>query len=239
MIYIVIQSKEGSLEEYTTADGVFDDYSSIIANTEKNLPALIQAGFDSSKLPYYRGCLEMLAVAISDPSSTDPEFEAKLQKYYSLAKSVMDYKAELVVVGRSIAKNSENRKIQQKFKHILKGTGIIDDALDILGLVTIAKQNTALAARIRPDGKLIDEAYCTAAVESATELLQLKGFVIVNGVPQHSGTEFINRLITLCMDNLSTIKEYAQAHSVKTSIIIMQISPANTEGTALMMIPMI
>jgi hypothetical protein len=78
-------------------------------------------------------------------------------------------------------------------------------------LVASVKQYPELAARIRPDGKIIDVLYCDAAIASATDVLQLKGFVIVNGVPQGNGTDIINQLITLCMDNMAEIKEFAQA----------------------------
>jgi hypothetical protein len=188
-----------------------DDHSSIIANTEKNLPALVKAGFDSSRLPYMQGCLEMLTTAVGDPTGIDSESEAKSIKYESLANVVMENKAELAVVCRSIVKNSGNRKVQQKFKRIMKGTGIIDATIDIFGLVAIIRLYLELAARIRPDGKLINEEYCKAAIQNATDLLLLKGYVIVNGVPQNNGTDFINRLITLCLLNQATIKEFAQA----------------------------
>jgi hypothetical protein len=93
----------------------------------------------------------------------------------------------------------------------MKGTGIIDATIDIFGLVAIIRLYLELAARIRPDGKLINEEYCKAAIQNATDLLLLKGYVIVNGVPQNNGTDFINRLITLCLLNQATIKEFAQA----------------------------
>jgi hypothetical protein len=189
----------------------FDDYSSLIANTEKNLPALVQAGFDESQLPYYRGCMEMLATTLGDRTGVDPEFDTKSQRYLTISTINKDYKAELTVVCRSIAKNSDNRKIQQKFKQIMKGSGDIDDAIDILGLVAIVKQYPELAARIRPAGKVIDDTYCTAATASAMELLQLKGYVVTNGRVQSNSSDFINRIITLCMENQATIKEFAQA----------------------------
>lgn len=189
----------------------FDDYCSLIANTEKNLAALVQAGFDESQLPYYRGCMEMLAATLGDRTGIDPEFDAKSQRYLTISTINKEYKAELAVVGRFIAKNSDNRKVQQKFRQILKGTGDIDDAIDILGLVAIMKQYPELAAKIRPAGKVIDDAYCAAASASAMELLQLKGYVVTNGKVQSNSSDFINRIITLCLENQSTIKEYAQA----------------------------
>jgi hypothetical protein len=189
----------------------FDDYSSLIANTEKNISALVQAGLDESRLPYYRGCMEMLAATLGDRAGLDPEFETKSQRYITISSENKEYKAELIVVGRYIAKNSDNRKVQQKFKQIMKGSGDIDDAIDILGLVAIVKQYPELASKIHPAGKVIDDAYCTAATASAMELLQLKGYVMTNGKVQSNSSDFINRIITLCMENQSTIKEYAQA----------------------------
>jgi len=189
----------------------FDDHSSIIANTEKNLPALVQAGLDESQLPYYRGCMEMLAAALGDGTGLDPEFDIKSQKYLTICTINKEYKAELTVVGRFVAKYSNNRKIQQKFRQIMKGSGDIDDAIDILGLVAIRKQYPELAAKIRPAGKVIDDAYCAAASASAIELLQLKGYVVTNGKVQSNSSDFINRIITLCLENQSTIKEFAQA----------------------------
>jgi hypothetical protein len=188
-----------------------DDHSSIIANAVKNLPVLEKAGFDSTKLLYMQGCLEVMSTSIGDPTGIDSESEAKSIKYESLAKVVMENKTELIVVCRSIAKNSGNRKVQQKFKRIMKGSGIIDAAIDIFGLVSIIRLYLELAARIRPDGKLINEDYCKAAIQNATDLLQLKGYVIVKGVPQNNGTDFVNRIITLCLQNQAIIKEYAQA----------------------------
>lgn len=188
-----------------------DDYGSLIANTEKNLAALVKAGFDETELPYYRGCLEMLALTIGDRTSTDVQAVAKSQEYARIVADVAVYRVELGVVGRSIAKNSGNRKVQQKYKQIIKGSGDIDNAIDILGLVSMVQSYPELAVRIRPDGKTIDENYCKNASEKAMALLQLKGYVVVNGVPQNNGTDYLNRLITLCIDNQSDIKEFAQA----------------------------
>jgi hypothetical protein len=153
----------------------------------------------------------MLATTLGDRTGVDPEFDTKSQRYLTISTINKDYKAELTVVCRSIAKNSDNRKIQQKFKQIMKGSGDIDDAIDILGLVAIVKQYPELAARIRPAGKVIDDTYCTAATASAMELLQLKGYVVTNGRVQSNSSDFINRIITLCMENQATIKEFAQA----------------------------
>jgi hypothetical protein len=192
-------------------ENFLDDHSSLIANTEKNLPQLIQAGLDGTKMPYYRGCLVMLAAAIANRSGADPETEKKVSDYDVIAKTVIEDRKKLLLVGRSIAKNCGNRVIQQKIKHILKGSGDMDNALDILGLVPILKKFPILAARIRPEGILLDEAFCKAAMEKALNLLTLKGYVIVNGVPQNSGTDYIGKLVTLCITNQNEIKEFAEA----------------------------
>ncbi len=188
-----------------------DDYGSLIANLEKNLAKIVQAGLDETQLPYYRGCLELLAKMISDGSGNDPESEEKAVEYALLVNIIAEFRLELGVVGRFIAKNSKNRKVKQKYKQIAKGSGDIDNAIDILGLVAMVKKYPSLAARIRPEGKVIDDAYCEEASEKAIALLQMKGFVIVNGVLQNSGSDFVNRIITLCLENQAEIKEFTKA----------------------------
>ncbi|HEX2955599.1 MAG TPA: hypothetical protein VHO70_02135 [Chitinispirillaceae bacterium] len=188
-----------------------DDYGSIIANTEKNSTALINAGLDGTQLPYYRDCLEMLTLTIGGQTGTDQESETKSQEYYTLASTNKVSRKELGIVGKHIAKNCGNRKIQQKYKQILKGSGDADDALDIISFVSIIEKYPLLAAKIRPDGKIIDEQYCANAKKNALALLLLKGYVIVNGVPQNSGSDYLNKLITVCMDNQTHIKEFAEA----------------------------
>jgi hypothetical protein len=188
-----------------------DDYGSLVANTEKNCTVLINAGLDATLLPYYRDCLEMLTLTIGGQTGTDAESEAKGQEYYTLASTNEVCRKELGIVGKYIVKNCGNRKIQQKYKQILKGSGDIDNALDNIGLVSIIEKYRLLAAKIRPAGKVIDEQYCAEAKKNALALLQLKGYVIVNGVPQNNSADYLNRLITICLDNQAVIKEFAGA----------------------------
>lgn len=188
-----------------------DDHGSLIANAEKNSTALINAGMDATQLPYYRDCFELLTMTVGGQTGTDTESEEKSQEYYTLASINGEFRKELGIVGKYVAKNCGNRKIQQKYKQILKGSGDIDNALDNISIVSILEKYPQLAAKIRPAGKVINEQYCAEAKKNALALLQLKGYVIVNGVPQNNSSDYQNRLITVCLDNQATIKEFAAA----------------------------
>jgi hypothetical protein len=68
-----------------------------------------------------------------------------------------------------------------------------------------------LALQIKPDGKIIDEAYCKIAKDNAVALLQKKGFVMVKGVPVNNTVDRQNRILTLCIQNQKKLKTFAKA----------------------------
>jgi hypothetical protein len=186
-------------------------YSSLLAQTEKDIPSLTGAGFDSSKMPRYQGYLELLLLTLGDRRGVAPNAEEKKVFFdQQLVLAELD-KKRLMIVCSYIAEFSTDKAVRRSYKEIAKGSGIIDTLCDNLACVSMIRENPELASQIKPGGIEITEEYCAEVSKRAVELLMLKGFVVSQGVPENIMVDRQNRIITLCMDAISEIRRFAKA----------------------------
>jgi hypothetical protein len=94
---------------------------------------------------------------------------------------------------------------------LAKGSGMIDDMTDSVGLTSFIAQHPEQAAQIRPAGQVIDAQFLEQAKNRAVGLLAARGFVLEHGVPQNAAVDRQNRLLTLCLNAQSDIKKFAYA----------------------------
>jgi hypothetical protein len=192
-------------------DEFISDHTFFLANMESDLDKLLAAGLPQDKPEFFRGCFDMLVMAVGERGGSSAAPSDKKLQYDGMEKLLNENRIELGVAGKYIADNSGDPAMVKRFKYIQKGSGNIDSARDIIGLAGMVKLYPELALQIKPDGKTIDEAYCKSAVDNAVELLRLKGFVLVKGVPQNNSVDRQNRIMTLCIQNQNLLKTFAKA----------------------------
>lgn len=195
----------------TSLNKFIDAYSSILAQTSKDSAKLIGAGFNGSNIPLYNGYLELLSLTLGERRGVSPDSQENRVVFDTQMVLAELDKKRLMVVANYIAGKLNDKTINRNLKEIAKGNGIIDTLCDDLALTAIVKKYPQLASQIRPGQFEVTEEYCDQVRKRAVDLLALKGFVVEQGVPQNFQVDRQNRLITLCMEAISDIREFANA----------------------------
>ncbi len=187
-----------------------DTFSSILAQLNKDEAKLVGAGFNPKNIPLYKGLFEVLTLTIGERRGTADNQGGRVNFDQQYALAELDRK-RLIVVANYIEEMLNDKTLTRQLKEIAKGSGILDTLCDNIALLPIVKNNPELAAQIKPGQFEITESYCDEVRKRAVELLEMKGFVVVQGIPQSATVDRQNRLLTLCMNAISDIKRYANA----------------------------
>lgn len=188
-----------------------DQFGNIIARMQIDLGRLIEAGFEKECSGKYIGLHEMLVLLYGERhGSVTPESEESQYVKKQMALAIEDKKRLLVVVRHiyDIHKDSTVKKVIGKS---LNGTGAVAVLTKILELVSMIRAYPETALQIRPGGVMVDEQYCTIVTNRALELLKLRGYIVVRGVPKNIKVDRLNRIITLCFQAQTHIKKFAKA----------------------------
>lgn len=187
------------------------EFSANLSQAEVDKPALITAKCDWNLLPYFLACFELLILALGERIGASPESSEELSSFQAdMASAVRDRKI-LAVVASFIVRKSGDKNAANNYRKIQKGSGNIDRWIDILSFISMMREYPELASQINPGGQQIDEPYLEEAGNRAIKLLKMSGYVLENGVPRNVTVDRQNRLLTLCCNAQSYIKEYARA----------------------------
>lgn len=188
-----------------------DQYGNIIARMQIDLGRLIDAGFEKEHSVKYIGLHEMLILLYGERHGTvAPESEKSQYVKKQMALALEDKKRLMLVVRHiyDVHKDSTVKNIIGKSKN---GTGAIAVLTKILELVSLIRAYPETALQIRPGGIALDDHYCTMVTSRALELLKLRGYIVVRGVPRNIKVDRLNRIITLCIQAQTHIKKFAKA----------------------------
>jgi hypothetical protein len=188
-----------------------DQYGNIIARMQIDLERLIDAGFKRECAVKYMGLYEMLIILYGERhSSGAPESEKNKYVKKQMALAMEDMK-RLKVVARHIYDVHNDTMVKKVIGSSSSGTGAVAVLTKILELVSLIQANSETALQIRPGGILVDDHYCTMVTSRALELLKLRGYIVVRGVPRNVKVDRLDRIITLCCTAQTHIKKFAKA----------------------------
>jgi hypothetical protein len=188
-----------------------DQYGNIITRMQIDLERLIEAGFKNGDAVKYMGLHEMLIILYGERHgsvATESEENKYVKKQMELA---LEDKKRLMIVARHIYDVHKDSTVKKVIGPGSSGTGVIAVLTKILELVSLIRANSETALQIRPGGILVDDHYCTMVTVRALELLKLRGYIVVRGVPRNVKVDRLNRIITLCCDAKTHIKKFAKA----------------------------
>jgi hypothetical protein len=188
-----------------------DRYSSLIAQMQTDLNALVRAGFGKYDADKYIQLFNMLVQAYAQRGGVIVP-ESKKSKYFKeqMVLAAED-KKRLMVVARHIRDVHKTAEIKQVIVSKKNGSGVEGVLTKILELTALVQEYLDTALQIRPDGVVFDENCCTIVTDRALELLKLRGYVVVKGKPKNMLVDKQNRVITLCQKAQIHIKKYARA----------------------------
>jgi hypothetical protein len=109
----------------TSMNRFMDDFSKILAQTETDQTALVNAGFDASTMPRSRALLELLSLTYGERRGLAPvTAENRAHFDQQMALATLDRK-RLSVVCAHIADACRNKRVQQNYRLIAQGNGNI------------------------------------------------------------------------------------------------------------------
>jgi hypothetical protein len=188
-----------------------DYFISINAQAVTDKVALINAGLNPSNIPLYLAMQEKLALSYGQRYGTINQ-NSEQKTYFDLQYPISEKeKKYMLLVARHIVERSGDIKVEKAYKQIVKGSGILDTLVDVITLKPLIMAYLLFASEIKPGGTVVDSDYITKAAERAIELLNMKGFVIEQGLPVNNNVDQLNRITTLCVRAIAEIKKFAEA----------------------------
>lgn len=188
-----------------------DAFTSFVATAKKDETSLVAAGLPQDKFAYIDGLQEKLLLTFGARHSTLTDTPEERKYCDEQMAIVEDERKKLLIVCDYIADVCGDPAVRKNYQFIVKGSSAVDSLTDVVLLVMNVRQFLQLASQIRPEGVLIDEAFCTRAHDRAVELLGKKGIIVEKGVPKNAAVNKLNRIITLCVTAQSEIKRFAYA----------------------------
>lgn len=188
-----------------------DAFSTFITTVRRDEAALIAAGLPQEKIAYIDSLCEKLLLTFGARHSTLSETPEERKYCDEQMAIVEDERKKLLIVLDYIADYCGDPAIRRHYQFIVKGSSTVDSLTDVVLLVMNVRQFLQLASQIRPQGVLIDEAFCARAHDRAVELLGKKGIIVEKGVPKSTAVNKLNKIITLCVTTQSDVKRFAYA----------------------------
>lgn len=195
----------------TSINKFIDDLSTIKAHAEKDLPSLVNAGYDALSLTRTDALLMLLSLTHSERRGLTP-VSAERQIFFDQQMPLANLdKKRLSIVCSHIAETCGDTKVIKNYRIITQGSSITDTLNDNLAMVVMIQDYPKLASQIKPGGVAIDQAYCNEVKTRAMELLSIKGGAQNSSNSTDALVDRQNRLITLCKIAINEIKKYARA----------------------------
>jgi hypothetical protein len=186
-----------------------DNWSTLLATTEKDIGFLEAAGLPSGRLEFYKALFEMMTLIFAQRHGAREESQDQKIFFDQEFRQVEIDRRRMMAVVSHIVDSTDDKLILREYKFITKGNSIVDSLNDVISLSSIIVANLSIAAEVRPGGLLIDSEYCKAATDRALTLLKIKGLVIEKGIPESKIVDQLNRILTLCVNAQREIKKFA------------------------------
>lgn len=201
-------------------DDFVKDITGCFGQAKADEDALVKAGYEPENFLYNDALLQVLQSTrsgriLSIGKMEDVEKEiAKCIPREDWRKRILMTATRFVI--KRIFDPAAREAARAMYRMVKTGTGDLDTFNDNHTLAGFLKEHEEIAAKIRPDGQIIDRAYLDEAESEAQRLIILKTEVMKAGGAESSLIDRQNRIITLCINARSEIKEYADAAFMAT-----------------------
>ncbi len=187
------------------------EQSGLLGQAEEDGAELAAAGLDPSRIAYFRGLFEALSLAHGQRVGASPIAPNQRAEYNAeVAQAEMDRK-RMSIVATHIAEQCGDPTVTRNLRNINKGSGTVDELVDVIGFSALIRKYPELASQIKPGGVAVDTKYLDKAQARALKVLQMRGITVENGVPRNSAVDRQNRLLTLSILAQREIRKYANA----------------------------
>lgn len=187
------------------------EFSRYLAQVEKDLAPLTSAGFNPALLPLYIALFDMLNLEHAKRVAAEGKSSSSAEAFQSGMKNAKIYKDVLKVVLKFVLAETGDSTVKAAYDKIKPGTSNADILHDIQSMIVVLREHLSMASLIKPAGQDINDNYLDTVFNETQEVLALEGEVSATSTIRSIQVERQNKLITLAMDAIDKIKQYAEA----------------------------
>lgn len=210
-----IRSEMNALSSFKEPNMKFDAFSGengrYLAQMKIDKPALLKAGMSEELMTKFMDYNYVLtnehALRLIHEGTGSPE----LVEFNTRLETSMFNLDCLKATLQYIMDEHKDDSVRIAYKKIMKGSGIQAKLNDIISFATLVEEHLDLAAEIKPDGKEINQEYITAVREDTYDMLRLYATVQSTTPDRTLHVDAQNRIITLCINAETKLKNYAKA----------------------------
>ncbi len=170
--------------------------------------ALVSAGMKWAVVDKVFGYVEVLSEANVERVVTLPEVSEVRKDFNVRYAKAQEFRPMLRMVVEHIVKTTNDPRLQKIYRHISQGNSQVGNLQDNRSYIHLIRMYPHIAKQMRPNGVEMSEAVLEEQDAIAVELLKVLG---VSGRPRNEAVDRQNRIITLCLNARSYIKDYAKA----------------------------
>lgn len=211
----IIITRAKAVEEPKTTGMTYDkfvkEYARYLAQADKDKDALIGAKFDWAEKEIFDDYLYMLTderaariVAEGKKSAAQDELESRMP-------TMKLYRDSLIKVCKFIDKRTKSAPFKSSFKMIEHTTSTINILNNIITMSELIETEPELAARISPGHIDITPEYLKLVQSDARSCISLEATAYSSDNERSEHVANQNKILTLCMDAISEIVEYADS----------------------------
>jgi len=188
-----------------------DAYSTILGRVQKDIDTLMSAGFSPDKLPLYYGYLEMLSTVFASRTCSTSSQQKVRATLRSEMQALLIDKKRLSIIADFVTRISDTASVRERMRGIPKQKATHSQLQQILELVRIVKEFPHYMPQIKPGAFTINDAYLDSVEKRAMNLLSQSATLARRGAMENPLVDRTNRVITLCLNAISDIREFANA----------------------------
>lgn len=192
-------------------DNFVKEFARYLAQADKDKEALLGAKFVWEDKELYNDYLYVLTDERAIRIVAEGKKTAIQEELTGRMKIMKLYLDTLIKVCKFIKKRTRNSAFAVSFNLIENGSSTITILNNIIGLVELIETEPALAARIAPGSVDITPEYLALVKSDARHCITLYAAVNSSESERSIQVAVVNRLITLCLDAIDEIIEYADA----------------------------
>jgi hypothetical protein len=186
------------------------DYSNLIAQAQKDMPLLSGAGFDVLLMPLYTGYLDKLVLEQGERVAVEGETTENEAAFATGMPKAREDRKLLLAMGRYVVKRTKNPEAKRVYKMVSAGSGDVDTLNDNVAMVSFARKYKDHVAKVRPGGRVIDEAELARIETEALALLKLRGESSTDAKTPSSQVSRKRRIVSLCVEASREIRLLAE-----------------------------
>ncbi len=193
-----------------TVEQFIEVFANHAARSVKDWTALEAAGYPIEKRELNFALIESIAMAYGVRVGSHAEVSPERREYNEMLEQCVQDKKIMMRVLNRIINITNNLRLRKFYQKIASGNSITNNVCDVLSLANKLQEFPDLCGSIRPDRVEVNAEFLNAAVDRASRLITMRGFV-GSGPKSSEAVEYLNKLISVAIKLHAELMEYVEA----------------------------